>query len=472
MKFLPLFVRPTLVMSFALLGRSILAQAPPTLQLTGSQQDPTGWHLSWSSNVTGVSYTVQFQDTVQDVIWRSPSSAVPFPLSSNSWTDPSRTNLLRLYRIVSVPAAQRGKIISATLTNTVSAANLAILFGLAGVNITPQYDVRLYKIVYETITPLGARTKASGALLLPENTGTLLPLFSYQHGTITQTNDAHSSMDVTGEVSIGIAFATSGYAAVLPDYLGLGYSPGLHPYHHARSEATAGVDMLRAARTFCASNGFALNNELFLCGYSQGGHATMALLRELETYHTNEFTVTACAPMAGAYDLSGVTTSNFLSGAIAPNPYYFLYLLAAYQNVYHLAPSLADLLASPYDTNLPALLAQNPTGDQLNAALPGDPVKILKPEYLADLLSNPRHPLRLGLQENDLYRWRPRSPLRLYHCAADQDVIFANSQVALASFQSLGATQVELIDPVPTADHGGCSEPSLMLAKTWFDSLR
>jgi pimeloyl-ACP methyl ester carboxylesterase len=279
-------------------------------------------------------------------------------------------------------------------------------------------------------------------------------------------------MDVTGEVSIGLAFATSGYAAVLPDYLGLGDSPGLHPYHHARSEATAGVDMLRAARTFCASNGFSLNNELFLCGYSQGGHATMALLRELETFHTNEFTVTACAPMAGAYDLSGVTTSNFLSGAIAPNPYYFLYLLAAYQSVYHLAPSLADLLASPYDTNLPALLAQNPTGDQLNAALPGDPVKILKPEYLADLLSNPRHPLRLALQENDLYRWRPRSPLRLYHCAADQDVIFANSQVALASFQSLGATQVELIDPVPTADHGGCSEPSLMLAKTWFDSLR
>jgi len=472
MKLLPLSVRPALLVSFALLSGSILAQTPPTLQLTGSDQDATGWHLSWLLNGTGVSYTVQFQDTVQDVIWRSPSSTVPFPLSSNSWTDPSRTNLSRLYRVVRVPAAQRGKIISAALTNTLSTVNLAILFGLAGVNITPQYDVRLYKIVYETITPLGARTQASGALLVPQNTGTLLPLFSYQHGTITQTNDAPSSMDVTGEVSVGIAFATTGYAAVVPDYLGLGDSPGLHPYHHARSEATACVDMLRAAKTFCASNGFALNNELFLCGYSQGGHATMALLRELETFHTNEFTVTACAPMAGAYDLSGVTTSNFLSGAIAPNPYYFLYLLAAYQSVYDLAPSLADLLASPYDTNLPALLAQNPTGDQLNAALPSDPVNILKPEYLAGFLNNPRHPLRLALQENDLYRWRPRSPLRLYHCKGDQDVIYANSQVALASFQALGATQVELIDPVPTADHGGCSEPSLLLAKAWFDSLR
>jgi len=229
--------------------------------------------------------------------------------------------------------------------------------------------------------------------LLPENTGTLLPLVSYQHGTIIQTNDAPSSMDLFGEVSVGIAFATSGYAAVVPDYLGLGDSPGFHPYHHARSEATACVDMLRAAKTFCSSNGFALTNKLFLCGYSQGGHSTMALLRELEAFHTNEFTVTACAPMAGAYDLSGVTTSNFLSGAVAPNPYYFLYLLAAYQSVYHLAPSLADLLVSPYDTNLPALLAQNPTGAQLNAALPADPVNILKPQYLTDFRSNPRHPL-------------------------------------------------------------------------------
>ena len=198
----------------------------------------------------------------------------------------------------------------------------------------------------------------------------------------------------------------------------------------------------------------------------------MALLRELEAYHTNEFTVTACAPMAGAYDLSGVTTSNFLSGVSAPNPYYFLYLLAAYQSVYHLAPSLSDLLASPYDTNLPPLLAQNPTGAQLNAALPADPVNILKPQYLSDFRNNPRHPLRLALQENDLYRWRPHSPLRLYHCAADQDVIIANSQVALASFVALGATQVQLIDPIPKADHTGCSQPSLLLAKTWFDSLR
>ena len=448
------------------------AQSTNSLLITNLSTTSNGLRLAWPATGTGRAYTVQFQDTLQDVIWRLPASDAPFPTISNQWLDSTLTNSTRFYRVVSVPEASRGRVLSIYSSNTLSTATLTFLFNLGGVPVTPQYNVRLYKIDYETITPLGARTMASGALLLPENVGHPLPLVSYQHGTITQTNQAPSSMNLSNEVTVGIAFATTGYAAAVPDYLGLGDSPGLHPYHHARSEATACVDLLRAVRTFCATNGFPLTNRLFLCGYSQGGHATMALCRELETFHTNEFSVTACAPMAGAYDLSGVTTTNFLSGSAQPNPYYFLYLLAAFEGVYHFAPSLAQILAPPYDTTLPPLLNGNSTSAQLNGALPADPVQILKPEYLAAFRANPRHPLRLALEDNDVYRWRPRSPMELYHCAADRDVIIANSQVALAFFQSVGATQVQLIDPAPTADHSGCSEPSLFQAKAWFDSLR
>jgi hypothetical protein len=279
-------------------------------------------------------------------------------------------------------------------------------------------------------------------------------------------------MDFFGEVTVGAAMATTGFAAALPDYLGLGDSSGLHPYHHARSEATAGVDLLRATRTFCATGGFPLSDRLFICGYSQGGHAAMALCRELESFHATEFTVTACAPMAGAYDLSGVTTDDFLSGRPKPNPYYYAYLLAAYQEIYQLAPSLADLLAPPYDTTLPPLLRGNSTGGQINAAMPTDPRQILRPEYLAAFQTNADHPFRVALRDNDLHRWTPRSPMRLYHCMGDADVVFANSQTALASFHNRGATQVQLIDPLPSADHGDCVLPSLLEAKRWFETFR
>ena len=53
----------------------------------------------------------------------------------------------------------------------------------------------------------------------------------------------------------------------MPDYIGMGDSPGFHPYVHAKSEATASIDMVRAAREYLSTTNFVDNNELFLTGY-------------------------------------------------------------------------------------------------------------------------------------------------------------------------------------------------------------
>jgi hypothetical protein len=461
-----------LLLAAGLLQTSI--QAATHFQILNRSHTPDGFTLGWNSPGSNTAYTVQFRDSesLSGGPWLWAPARQPWPIPETEWTDSSAASLTgRCYRVVAVPAAVRGKLPSTTLRSMLTASEIAEVFTASDIPLTAQYDVRVYKIVYETITPIGARTIASGALVLPLNVGKPLPLVSYQHGTITQTNKA-PSMDLYGEAMVGIAFATTGYAAAVPDYLGLGDSPGLHPYQHARSEATACVDMLRAAKAYCPANGFPLTNHLFLCGYSQGGHATMALLRELETFHTNEFTVTACAPMAGAYDMSGATCADFLSGRTQPNPYYFAYLVAAFCETYQLAPSFADLLKAPYNTTLPPLLRGNTPGGDINIAIGPDALQILKPEVLAAFVRDPLHPLRLALRDNDLYAWTPRAPLWMYHCGGDQDVVCLNSEVALDSFHSRGATQVQLIDLLPTGDHGECVFPSLLHAKAWFDTMR
>ena len=218
-----------LALSILACALSVNAQQSNTLALTSLSATPNGWILGWESSLTDTAYTVQFQDSLQDGIWRLPASETPFPVTSNQWLDPTLTNSARLYRVLGVPAAQRGKVLSSSLQKTMSTLQLGLLFALGGVPVTPRYSVRLYKVVYETIDPWGGRTQASGAMLLPEKTGQLLPLVGYQHGTITQRDQAPSSLNVSGEVTIGIAFASVGYAAAVPDYLGLGDSPGLHP---------------------------------------------------------------------------------------------------------------------------------------------------------------------------------------------------------------------------------------------------
>jgi hypothetical protein len=450
-----------------------MSHGASVLQITEVHHSGGAIAFSWTNAGPGLVYSVQSRDWLDNALWLTVSGQRPWPVTASEWMEQRPdAGSVRFYRVVAVAAAERGKLISVSTPQIMSLSDLNLLYMMGLLPIPPQYDVRLYKVVYETVDPLGGRTQASGALVLPGSKTTAWALVSYQHGTLTQTNTAPSALQLQSEAGIGVAFATSGYAAALPDYLGLGDSPGLHPYQHARSEATASVDMLRAARQVCVREGYALNGQVFLCGYSQGGHATMALHRELESYHTNEFTVTAAAPMAGAYDMSGATTEDVLSGRTMPNPFYFAYILAAYQEVYHFTNTLANLLAAPYNTTLPPLLRGNSSGSQINAAMPADALQILRPELLAAFRNDPNHPLRQALRDNDVYAWTPRSPLRLYHCGGDHDVVVANSLVAHDYFQTHGAPQALFVDPMSTGDHGDCVMPSLLLAKSWFDSLK
>jgi pimeloyl-ACP methyl ester carboxylesterase len=400
-------------------------------------------------------------------------NTVPWPIVETRWGDRTPiTEPARFYRVLEVsPVPARGRLISSSGIRSLSVLEISFLLWLQNISISPTFDVDLHKLVYETIDPWGRSTVASGTLALPRNPGKDLPLVSYQHGTIVEKTDVPSTGQGV-EVFVGVVYATTGYAAVMPDYLGMGDSPGLHPYHHARSEATASVDLLRAARAYCGAHSVSLNGQLFLCGYSQGGHSTMALHRELERFHTNEFTITASTPMAGAYDLSGVMVDDFLSERPQPNPYYFAYMVAAYQAVYHVAPSLEAMLVAPYKTNLPPLLDGRSSAGAINAVMPAAPVKIFDPVFLADFRKNPDNPLRLALQDNDLWRWTPVAPMRVYHCQADQDVPFANAQAAIDSFHSRGATSnVELIVPLPDGNHATCLFPSLLEGMAWFETM-
>lgn len=443
------------------------------LRLTSSLRTTNGFMLQWSNSVAGRSYTLQGRDRMANSIWLTLDSPQPWPIGQTQWIDAtSFTRLMRFYRVVAVEPATRGKVLSSTLWTNFSATTLNLFYFINKVPLTAQYGVNCYRVVYETIDPLGGRTTASGGLFLPQQTGKSWPLFSFSHGTITQTNDV-PSVSLTLDAFGGVALASVGYVSVVADLLGLGSSPGLHPYLHARSEATASVDMLRAARNFCASNSIGLNGQVFLAGYSQGGHTEMALHRELERYHTNEFTVTASAPMAGPYDMSGVELNDILSPRCPPNPYYAAYVVAAYQSVYSMAPSWADLLVPPYDTTLPPLFNGNTSGATINTNMPACNISsILTPAVLNSLTNDPGSPLYLALRDNDLYRWTPVAPMRLYHCSGDQDVLPANSQVAYSNFVARGDAQVQLIDPMPGADHSGCVIPALTAAKTWFDTLK
>jgi dienelactone hydrolase len=446
--------------------------APPVVRITNAVPQAGGYRLDWSASRPDMHFVVESRRDLASGDW-APVPFVGFPVSGRTLTVPAEFLPDHgFFRVRGIPdPSERGKILSATLVRSISTFELQLVLSLQGINtLSARNAVRFYKVVYETIDPHGFRTQASGAMMIPDGVTGPRPMVSYLHGTITAREDVPSRLNTEGY--LGAILASQGYVAVLPDYLGLGDSPGFHPYHHAGSEASTTIDLLRAARTWTSSNSVALSGRLFLTGYSQGGHATLAAMRELEANHSAEFPITAVAGGAGAYDLAGVTTEELLKDQPSPNPYYFAYILAAYIDVYGIAGSLSEVLAQPYATTVPPLFANGSPSALLNAALPSVAQRAVRTEFLQDFRSRADHPLRVALRENSLTEWTPRAPLRLYHCSGDLDVPPANAVVAFDRFRALGATRVERFDPQPSADHGGCVEPTLLAALAWFETLR
>jgi len=334
-----------------------------------------------------------------------------------------------------------------------------------------EYTIEVHRLIYHTIDPFEQPTIASGAVVVPVGSTCQHALAAYHHGTILNRQDVPSRLN--GEMVVGYYLAADDYVAVLPDYLGLGDSPGPHPYIHAASEATASRDMLRAAREFCAQRNVQLNGQLFLIGYSQGGHACAATHRLLQQEHADEFTVTASAPCSGPYDVSGVQAEVMVSPDPYPAPYYLPYVILSYRYVYPwLFGEVNEIIEEPWATLLPPLFQGNNGSGAVDAIMPAAPSEILIDSVLQAFIDDPDHPFRQALRDNDLYDWAPACPTRIIYCEGDDHVFYQNSSVAIAAMQGNGAPSVQGQSAGATLDHSGCAFPALLNAKMFIDSHR
>ena len=451
---------------------------PASSVISGVAFTTNGLALSWSGD-TNTAYTVQTRSDLSAGAWSNATMRYRWPWPFTNWSDaPLTLRAPRFYRVMAepLPMPDRGKVLTSITSGqfpTNDVRTLMLNWGTSSF-VSPKFPVTLLRFTYETVDPFGLSIKASALLFLPEGSTGSLPLISLHHGTLALKTDVPSIAFDGAEYMVGMAFGSLGYVTVVPDYLGMGGSPGYQTFLHAKSEATCVVDALRAARTICASNQVTLNGQLFLFGYSQGGHVTMATHRELETFHASEFTVTASAPSAGAYDLGGVTVEAILANSSYPYPWFFSLIPTSFLHIYGLGNTLEELLGEPYRRTLPRLLDGAHSSSELATAMPPDMFKILRADYQADFRTNANNTLRRALRDNNLYEWTPRAPVKMFHCSGDRVVIFANAQIAYQSFTNRGACCVEVVDPgaPQQLDHTACFTPSFQGVLAWFETLK
>ncbi|MCM6777207.1 lipase family protein [Nocardia sp. CDC159] len=138
----------------------------------------------------------------------------------------------------------------------------------------------------------GAPRPASGALFVPEGPVPAggWPIMAYDHGTSGLGPGCGGQSDPrrapypesrAKEAQTLKYFLDKGFAVVAPDYLGLGrFDTGPHPYLELRTEATATIDLVRAARATHPE----LSRTWAVFGASQGGHAALGSAHLQRTY--------------------------------------------------------------------------------------------------------------------------------------------------------------------------------------------
>lgn len=378
--------------------------------------------------------------------------------------------IIPLSFLLLIPLSSSAQLISTDFIQHYSETQLDLM----GLNADNGVDA--YRLTYGTPTPWNATDTASGALLLPttDSCPNGHPFVSYQHGTVVKKDQVPSE---DGSRQGGLAFSGRGYVVSMPDYLGLGKSDSLHPYHHAKSQALSSLNMIRASREHLDGEPeYPLSGELFLSGYSQGGHASMALHRYIETNNMlDSFDVKASAPLSGAYDLSGVQ-SQLPPDSTYGTPAYYPYIIASYQMVYgNLYDSIEEYYVAPYDTIIPQCLDGDTTLMEFNNALPNNLYSFFEDSILDSFYAdtaNFSHPLRLALADNDLYDWAPERKVRLYYCGGDEQVVPENSVVARDSMNTNGASDVEAQELSSNLGHSGCAPLAIQEALTLFEEER
>jgi dienelactone hydrolase len=338
------------------------------------------------------------------------------------------------------------------------------------------YSVRFFKITYHTNDVNGNPTIASGMVAVPISPMCdSVPMVLYAHGTVLLKSDVPSSSNQ--ESDIGKAIASRGFIVAMPDYLGLGDSPGFHNYMHASSTAESCVDILRATQEFVADSlPFAYNNHLYLTGYSQGGHSAMATAKYIqENQLETEFQISGLVPMSGPYHLSKRQTDEILLDNTFLYPGITVYLIMSYQNIYGgIYTSYSDFLQSPYDTAIPPLFDGTHELFDVNMLLPTKSSQYLTSSFISDFIADSSAKsgsFWQAIVENDNYDWTPQFPVKLLYCDGDDLVKPENSFDTYVAMQSNGVSKIEIED-IGTNNHLDCVIPSVKGVISYLNIMR
>lgn len=326
-------------------------------------------------------------------------------------------------------------------------------------------SVLAFRLKYHTKNLAGEPVIASGLLRLRSDllhSDTPLPLISYQHSTRVLRTDSPSTSFVDPEGMGGVLFfASRGFVWAMPDYLGLGLNKDPQSYLHAHGQAVVCSDFLLAVREWAAAQNLKIKNDIIVMGYSQGGHATLALQKYLESpENRTKFKVKASFAMAGPYSVAGVGLEQALKSKSSSQ---LLFVALAFYGL-SFDPSLhiemKAIINAQYENVLPKMFSGEVGFNEAAGMLPKNAEEFFTTSFLTEVIvSQANHPTLQALKAQDVVDFLAKAPVYLLHAPNDKVVLYENSTLAEKYLKARGS-RVELIPLGEELDHVSAALPA------------
>lgn len=333
--------------------------------------------------------------------------------------------------------------------------------------IPTEHGVTLFRLRYSTVAPDGRQVAASGLVALPRGRTRARGVVSWHHGTASLRSAAPSNKDVVNGLLPAAVFAGHGYVLLAPDYLGFGVSDEPHDYYLTEHMATVATDFVVSARTALVEQGLEVPTPLLLGGFSEGGHAALAVQRRIERTPMVGLEFVATAPVAAAVDLAGLGVAGALAGGSRFGSLYLAWIAKSYASFY--GESLASVVRADWIAIVERYFDGNHEGDATVAALPTDPRALVTDEFLAASDRGGEHWLLARLAENGFDDWVPAHPVRMYFGRDDRDVT-PDQATQFAARAAAGGGDITAVC-VGDVDHDDSLLPAVPLLRNWFDEL-
>lgn len=319
-------------------------------------------------------------------------------------------------------------------------------------------DVKVHRMIFDTVGGAGEATKSSGVFMLPHGDDPSCsgprPVLLYAHGTSTdrdydlsQLVSNPSNSATTESMILLAAYASRGYAVIAPNYAGYSDSSlGYHPYLDEMQQSTEMMDALAHVRSYTGLLDAELSSQLFIAGVSQGGYVAMATHKALEAKGE---TVTASLPISGPYailDYFDTIFEGYVGGGATQYSPMVLTAMQKSDAIYSDPSEVYDAAYADFAENsLPR------TGGFAEAGLPdtalfgGDAPAGANPMgfgddhllsdefralYLSDRMANgdtPVYPIRALIADRDMRDWQPAAPMMLCGASSDPVVYYSNT---------------------------------------------